>query len=256
MHASAHDGDMMSARDYLAEGSLVLGGGAALLLQLAHPTVAHAVAEHSGFARDPMRRLRHTLAYVYAIGVGSPEVAKAAARWVDAAHRGVPGATDPEPQLWVAATLYDTGMRVHDALFDPLDETVADEVYAASARFGTSLQVPADLWPADRAAFAEYWEAMLPTLAVDDTARSLAHAVLHPVRGTVPWWVRISMPTARLATAALLPDAVRDAYHLPRRPRRERAALATARTIARLAPRRLRQLPSRLLTPPPSASPL
>ncbi|WP_167050457.1 oxygenase MpaB family protein [Salinibacterium sp. ZJ77] len=240
---------MTTARDYLAEGSLVLGGGAALLLQLAHPTVARAVAAHSDFTRDPMRRLRHTLGYVYAVGVGSPEVAETAARWVDDAHRGIPGATDAEPQLWVAATLYDTGTRVHDALFTPLREDVADEVYAASARFGTSLQVPAELWPADRAAFAAYWEAMLPTLAVDDTARTLAHAVLHPARGTVPGWVRLAMPLARLSTAALLPDAVRDAYRLPRRPRRERVALATARAIAHLAPRRIRQLPSRLLMP-------
>jgi len=35
---------MTTADDYLAEGSLVLGGGAALLLQLAHTAVGHAVA--------------------------------------------------------------------------------------------------------------------------------------------------------------------------------------------------------------------
>lgn len=239
---------MTTTRDYLAEGSLVLGGGAALLLQLAHPVVARAVAEHSGFAADPMRRLRHTLAYVYAIGVGSPEAAADAARRVDGAHRGIPGAMEPEPQLWVAATLYGTGMRVHDALFPPLPEAVADEVYAASARYGTSLQVPEGMWPADRAAFAAYWERMLPQLRVDDTARAVAAAVLHPVPGTVPWWVRAAMPLARLATAALLPDPVRDAYGLPRRPRRERAALALARAVARLTPGRLRRLPSRLLT--------
>lgn len=240
---------MTDAQNYLAEGSLVLGGGAALLLQLAHPVVAHAVAEHSGFARDPMRRLRHTLGYVYAIGLGTPEVSDAAARAVDRSHRGIPGARDPEPQLWVAATLYGVGMQLHDRLFGRLPDAVADEVYATSGRFGTSLQVPAELWPADRAAFAAYWERMLPTLSVGDEARSVAHAVLHPARGTVPWWVRAALPLGRIMTAALLPDAVRDAYGFARRPRRESAVLAVVRVAARLAPRRLRQLPSRLLAP-------
>jgi uncharacterized protein (DUF2236 family) len=50
-------------------------------------------------------------------------------------------------------------------------------------------------------------------------------------------------------TAALLPGEVRDAYGLPRRPRREGAALTVVRVLVRLTPRRIRQLPSRLLLP-------
>lgn len=244
---------MRSSDDYLAEGSLVLGGGAALLLQLAHPTVGHAVAAYSGFMSDPMRRLRHTLGYVYAIALGTPEVAATAAAAVDRAHAGIPGARDAEPQLWVAATLYEVGMRVHDALSPPLADAVADEVYAVSGRFGTSLQVPPELWPATRAEFAGYWERMLPTLVVGEEARALAAAILRPARGTVPWWVRAALPLGRLMTAALLPGAVRDAYGLPRRPRREGAALALVRVLVRLTPRRIRQLPSRLLLPAPTA---
>ncbi|MGN6271669.1 MAG: oxygenase MpaB family protein [Protaetiibacter sp.] len=240
---------MRSSDDYLAEGSLVLGGGAALLLQLAHPVVGHAVAAHSGFARDPMRRLRHTLGYVYAIALGSPEVATAAAAAVDRAHSGIPGARDAEPQLWVAATLYEVGMRVHDAVYGPLPDAAADEVYLVSGRLGTSLQVPLELWPPTRDAFAEYWERMLPTLAVGEEARAVAAGILRPARRTVPWWLRAALPLGRLVTAALLPDSVRDAYGLPRHPRRERAALDLVRVLARLTPRRIRQLPSRLLLP-------
>lgn len=240
---------MSTADDYLAEGSLVLGGGAALLLQLAHPTVAHAVAGHSRFARDPMRRLRHTLGYVYAISLGTPEVAGAAASAVDRAHAGIPGATDPEPQLWVGATLYGVGMQVHELLFAPLPDAVADEVYAVSGRLGTSLQVPPELWPADRAAFAAYWERTLPTLTVGDEARAVARGILHPARGTVPLWVRAALPLGRLVTASLLPEAIRDAYGFPRAPRRERAAVRLVLVIARLTPRRIRRLPSRLLLP-------
>jgi uncharacterized protein (DUF2236 family) len=88
---------------------------------------------------------------------------------------------------------------------------------------------------------------MLPTLSVGEEARAVASGILHPARGTVPWWVRAALPLGRLMTAAMLPDEVRDAYRLPRRPRRERAALALVRALARLTPRRIRQLPSRLL---------
>ncbi|QEO09304.1 oxygenase MpaB family protein [Protaetiibacter larvae] len=240
---------MRTAEDYLAEGSLVLGGGAALLLQLAHPTVAHAVAAHSGFARDPMRRLRHTLGYVYAIGLGTPEVGEAAAAAVDRAHTGIPGAMDAEPQLWVAATLHGVGMQVHELLFAPLPDAVADEVYLVSGRLGTSLQVPPALWPADRTAFAVYWERMLPKLAVGEEARAVARGILHPARGTVPAWVRVALPLGRTVTVALLPDPIRDAYGFPRHPRRERAALRLVRALARLTPRRIRRLPSGLLLP-------
>src|SRR6266545_3466926 len=43
------------------ELALLLGGGRALLLQVAHPLVAAGVAEHSGFREDPWRRLEGTM---------------------------------------------------------------------------------------------------------------------------------------------------------------------------------------------------
>src|SRR5438270_738156 len=44
-----------------SEPVLLLGGGRALLMQLAHPSVAAGVADHSDFRRDPMSRLQRTL---------------------------------------------------------------------------------------------------------------------------------------------------------------------------------------------------
>ena len=43
------------------EAVLLLGGGRALLLQIAHPLVAAGVAAHSEFERAPLARLRRTL---------------------------------------------------------------------------------------------------------------------------------------------------------------------------------------------------
>ena len=43
------------------EAVILLGGRRALLMQIAHPAVAAAVAEHSDFKQDPFGRLRRTI---------------------------------------------------------------------------------------------------------------------------------------------------------------------------------------------------
>lgn len=232
---------------YARDSTLVLGGGAAILLQIADPVVGAGVASHSAFAEDPMRRLRHTLGYVYAISVGGPEQIRRVAGFVDQAHAGVPGATDPDRQLWVAATLYRIGVEVHELLHGPLDDLLADEVYAASAALGTALQMPPGRWPATRELFDSYWADAVAALEVTDDARAVARDLLHP--RSVPPWIRATMPLGRTITAGLLPASVREAYGLPHDPRAFRRALRFARVAARLTPRGLRELPSRRLLP-------
>jgi uncharacterized protein (DUF2236 family) len=230
---------------YARDGALVLGGGAAILLQLADPVVARGVAQHSAFADDPMRRLRHTLGYVYGVTLGDEQQLRRAAAAVDRTHAGIPGATDPDRQLWVAATLYRTGVDVYELLRGPMPSTLAEEVYAASAGLGTSLQLPPGLWPADRAAFERYWMDAVAAAEVSDEARAVARDLLHP--GRVPLWLRAGMPLGRTLTAGLLPASIRDAYGLPWHPRAFARAVRAARLAARLTPRRLRELPSRRL---------
>src|SRR6476661_2280383 len=91
------------------EGALVMGGGRALLMQLAHPSVAQGVAEHSDFEADPMARLRGTLEATYTIVFGTDEAAARTAASVHAVHDRVTGAgyraNDPELLCWVNATL-------------------------------------------------------------------------------------------------------------------------------------------------------
>ena len=230
---------------YAADGALVLGGGAAILLQIADPVVGAGVAAHSSFARDPMRRLRSTLTYVYAIGLGSEAQARLAGAFVDRAHRGVPGATDPARQLWVAATLYRLGVDVHELVHGSMPDALADEIYAASAALGTTLQLPAGMWPVDRAAFEKYWADAVAGLEVTDAARGVAHDLLRPKHA--PLWVKAGMPLGRTITAGLLPASVRTAFGLPHYERRFRRAVRLARVLVRITPRRLRELPSRRL---------
>src|SRR5438067_5031743 len=87
------------------ENVLLLGGGRALLMQLAHPKVAAGVDEHSDFRTRPLRRLRPTIRMTMAVVFGDRETAPAAARAVNQAHGKVPGtdyrALDPGPLAWV-----------------------------------------------------------------------------------------------------------------------------------------------------------
>jgi uncharacterized protein (DUF2236 family) len=240
--------------DIAAESVLIAGGGRAILLQLANPGVGRGVAEHSDFASRPLDRLSRTLAYVYTVVYGNPQQVGAAVRSVSRAHGPVrsapdgdgPGysAFDPNLQLWVAATLYDSAIDMHERVYGALDDASAEQIYQDYAVLGTALQVPRQLWPKDRAAFHEYWSHQLDSLRTDATTRGVANALLHPAVG--PLWLKAAMPVARLVTAGLLPPALRQAFELPWSPARRRlfnALIAVTRVVYPRMPRALRHLP-------------
>src|SRR5436189_6181724 len=64
--------------------AVFLGGGRAALLQLAHPMVAHAIAQHSYTRADVAQRFQRTLRAVLAMVFGELDDACAAARPADA----------------------------------------------------------------------------------------------------------------------------------------------------------------------------
>ena len=73
----------------------MLGGGTAVLLQVAHPLVAAGVAEHSGYDHNLWRRLVGTLHAVYFLTFGDRAEAG------DAVHRAFMGAGHPGRQPFV-----------------------------------------------------------------------------------------------------------------------------------------------------------
>lgn len=237
----------LGIRDVSGEAVLLAGGARAILLQLANPAVGQGVAEHSRFAEHPLDRLRGTLIYLYVTVYGTPEEAREVALRVGHAHAPVRSAAydarDPELQLWVAATLYDTAMRVHELVLGPLAEADAEALLDDYAVVGTALGLPRALWPATRADFAAYWGMSMAGLRVDDVARGVAHELLHPRAG--PWWLRAAMPTVRLVTAGLLDPALREAYGLRFDQRRFLRLLRVVRVVYPRLPRRLRQAPVR-----------
>lgn len=244
----------MDARSIASEALTLAGGGRALLLQIAHPAVGRGVVEHSDFATRLMDRFDATMLYLTATMFGTPEEATWMRRAVNRAHASVRGggaesgtaynAYDPELQLWVAATLYQTMMDLHRRVFGALRPEQADAVYRDFSRALSNLQLSHDRWPPTRAGFESYWAEMIPNLRVDDDVLAVGRLILHP-RG-VPWWVRPLLPWVRLLTTALLPAHVRRQFRL----RWDRRRLRRFRRLARLAqlvypwlPLRLRHLP-------------
>ena len=230
-------------QDVSADAILLAGGARAILLQVANPGVGVGVAEHSDFANRPLDRLRGTLTYLYVTVYGTPEEARDVARRVGAAHTPVPGANDAELQLWVAATLYETAMRVRELVYGPLDDSDAESLLADYAVVGTALGVPRALWPADRAAFDAYWSRCIDELAVDAAAAHVASELLHPRRG--PLWLRLAMPTVRTVTAGLLDQPLRSAYGLPFVERRYQRLVRIVRFVYPRLPRWVRHAPQR-----------
>jgi uncharacterized protein (DUF2236 family) len=233
-----------------AEPVLLLGGGRALLMQLAHPLVARGVAEHSDFRADPFDRLRRTLDAVSTIVFGPEAAARRTAEAVRAVHARVVGdgyqADDPDLLLWVHATLVDTALRVHARFIGPLRPHEAEAYYQESKLVADVLGLPTALQPPDLAAFRAYVRHMVGTLQVSDEARRLARGILHP---RVPWPAAPLAALGRELTVGLLPPPLRQGYGFtwdaPRKGALLLASQSTRQVLSR-TPGRLRRRPVRL----------
>ena len=199
------------------ENVLLLGGGRALLMQLAHPKVATGVDEHSDFRVRPMYRLRRTIRMVMAIVFGDRDTALAAARSVNRVHGRVQGhdyrALDPDLLLWVHATLVDTALVTYETFVRRLGADHREAFYQEMKVLGELLGIPRERFPDRFPDFETYVEAMMAggPVTVGRQALELARLVVRPkllrLPGTVfvPWEV---------ITAGLLPPTLREQYGL------------------------------------------
>lgn len=238
------------------EAALFLGAGRALLLQLAHPWVAAAIAEHSRTLDDPLGRFHRTFETMFTLAFGSLDQAFGAARRLHRVHGAIsgelPAAVGPFPEgaryrandaaalQWVYATLVETALLAHDLVLTPLTPEERERYYAESRLMGAMFGLAPDSLPPDWAAFARYNESMWTSdvLTVSSTAREIARQVLAGA-GTflrAPAWYRN-------LTAHLLPEPLRIGFgfaHGTRERRRAERALAHIRRIYPRLPMRLR----------------
>jgi uncharacterized protein (DUF2236 family) len=139
----------------------------------------------------------------------------------------------------VAACLYRYYVDQHEFLYGPLDDESADAVYRDAARLGTTLQVREDMWPADRVAFAEYWNRSLDELRIDEPVRAHLHGVAALVFLPFPL-PQLAGPLNLFATTGFLPAEFRTLMRLPWGAQRQRvfdALLVALRVTDRVVPR-------------------
>ena len=219
------------------ENVLLLGGGRALLMQLAHPKVAAGVDEHSDFRAHPIRRLRRTILMTMAIVFGDRDTALAAARGVNQVHSRVRGhgyrALDPDLLLWVHATLMDTALVTYETFVQPLLAHEREDFYQEFKLVGELLGIPRDRFPAGLRDFDAYLDGMMRDgpVQVDGRARDLARLVLRPRLRLLPGPAMIPF---EVVTAGLLPPILRSEYGLAWGPRQQRAYMLAVRTVPRL----------------------
>ena len=199
------------------ENVLMLGGGRALLMQLAHPKVAAGVDEHSDFRKRPMYRLRRTIRLTMAIVFGDRETALAAARSVNRAHQHVRGesysALDTDLLLWVHATMVDTALATYETFVHPLPPDEREAFFQEMKLLGELLGIARERFPATLAEFDAYVASMIGggSVAVGPTARELAKLVVRPRLLRLPGPVFVPW---ELITAGLLPPTLRGEYGL------------------------------------------
>jgi uncharacterized protein (DUF2236 family) len=240
----------------------LLAGPANVVMQLARPPVGHGVVEstvESGqLFRHPLKRARTTFTYLAVALAGTDTERRAYRRAVGTSHAAVRStaespvaysAFDPDLQLWVAGCLYRGIADVRAAFLGPDDPATADRVYAAAAALGTTLQVPQDRWPADRAAFDAWWDAELDAVSVDDTVRAYLTDLV--MLRFLPRPVSMLFgPAHRFVSTGFLPPRFRAELHLEwdaRRQRRFDRLVAVARAVVRRLPAPVRAFPFPLM---------
>lgn len=158
-----------------------LAGPANVAMQLGWPEVGYGVVEsrvESGRADlHPFKRFRTTIGYLGIVMLGSHEQRVAYREAINTQHRQVRSTADSpvkynafnrDLQLWVASCLYYGSLDAITRMHGPLTRREEEVLLRAGARFGTTLQVPAELWHRTPEEFWAYWEEGLERVRIDD----------------------------------------------------------------------------------------
>jgi uncharacterized protein (DUF2236 family) len=237
------------------ESAVFLGAGRAALLQLAHPWVAAALAQHSNLLNQPIGRFHSTFRVIYTMLFGTRTQALEAAKQLYRRHAGIRGELPPTngshrkgehyeanevaALVWVQATLVDSAILAYEFVLRPLSPSDREQYYAESKRMAALFGIPPEALPGDWTAFRDYMAHMFtsPRLCVAPDALALGESVLSGV-GT---WLRPPHWYHAL-TAFWMPPRLRAAFRLPFGVAEQKCVNRAARWLPRLYP----HLPLRL----------
>ena len=249
-------------------GVSLLGGASNVIMQLSHPAVGYGVIEsrvESGRSdKHPIKRARTTFSYLV-VAIYGTDAEKAAYREaVNGSHRQVRStadspvkynAFDRDLQLWVGACLYKGNVDSHRIYLGEMDDEHADRHYHNEGKaLATTLQVPEEMWPPDRAAFDRYWNDQLSNVRIDPPVRDHLMSI---ARGRSAAVTKLPKAVRRaherfnlLMTTGFLPPHFRDAMQLPwddAQQRRFDRTVAVFATINSVLPQFVRSFPFNFL---------
>lgn len=201
--------------------AMMIGGIAALLLQMLHPHALRGVLDHSNFRRDMHGRLRRTARFIAVTSFGDRADAEAAIARVNAIHARVEGtladgtrysARDPETLAWVHVTEATCFLEAYLRHVRPgMSGAEQDEYFRQFALVARKLG--ADPVPESRAEAAEIMRAMRPRLAATAETREVARLIVE-ARTEGP--LAAIQPALAIAAIDLLPPFARAMLALER----------------------------------------
>jgi uncharacterized protein (DUF2236 family) len=229
------------------ESALFLAAGRAALLQLAHPWVAAAIAEHSTTLADPIGRFHQTFRVMFTMVFGSLEQALAASRRLQRRHSGIRGnlpqavgrftegssyeANEIDALRWVYATLVDSALVAYELVLPPLTEAEHEQYYEESKITAALFGIPRNYLPLHWREFEAYFDTTCASgmLAVSPATRQMAHQLQ---RGAGSW-LRPPFWYSALTTR-LLPPRLREDFGLAFGEREKRAATSAMRWLPKI----------------------
>lgn len=243
------------------EAILILGGGRAVLLQLAHPFVAYGVDEHSKTRTDPQGRFRRTFEVIHALVFGDAEVALRHARRVHQIHEHIQGhlgeaagpfdkatpyeANATDALLWVLATLADTTVQVYERVVAPLSPEEKEQLWREWKIFGRLFGLSEAVMPDTWVAFQAYFRGMLESGILSPTRPAKEIGALLFQGPNI--FTALVMKWYGWMTAGLMPEKLRDAYGMPFRSLQRftfKVSMAVIGFVWSKLPGRLRYLPA------------
>jgi len=166
--------------------TMMVGGIAALLLQMLHPGVLAGVWDHSNFRGDMLGRLRRTARFISITTYAGRQDAEAAVARVRAIHERIRGvqpdgtpysATDPRLLAWVHATetvsFLDAWIQYGEPRMSLADQ---DRYFAETAEIARALG--AAPVPTRRSDMMSFIARMRRDLAADERSREVAALIL------------------------------------------------------------------------------
>jgi uncharacterized protein (DUF2236 family) len=232
------------------ESALFLAAGRAALLQLAHPWVAAAIAQHSRTLQNPIARFHNTFRIMFTVSFGSLEQATAVARYLHRMHETIHGslsqavgryragsayfANEISALAWVFATLIDSTLLAYDLALPPLSESEREQYYHESLQSAALFGIARDAMPPNLAAFQLHMQSMMESdlLGVSAIARRLAQQ-LQSGTGlpmSPPFWYRA-------LTIQLLPQRLRQEFQFDYGDPERQSAARALRWVRRVYPR-------------------